>query len=101
MRAMAFLLHRIADPAGVSVAFVGVLKVWELVGLAAVAVMLLGLWLSWRRQSLLADIEEDVKNIKLTSEQAWRKSRWVTHAGPVVIVVGMLMLIVAMAGFAL
>ena len=60
--------------------------------------MLLGLWLNWRRQSLLADIEEAVKNNKLTEEQAWRRTRWVNRAGPLVVFVGLGLLLAALLG---
>ena len=74
--------------------------VWELTGIAALVMLLLGVWMSWRRHSALEGIEEDVKNIKLTPEQAWRRTRWVNHAPPVVITVGVILMIVAVAVFA-
>jgi hypothetical protein len=74
--------------------------IWEITGLCALALLLLGVWMSWRRQTVLADIEEDVKNIKLTSEQAWRKTKWVNFGPPVVITLGVLLMIAAMVMYA-
>ena len=68
---------------------------WEITGCCALAMLVLGAWMNWRRHSLLEGIEEDVKNIKLTPEQAWRRSSWVNHAPQVVITLGVLLMMVA------
>ncbi len=73
--------------------------VWEITGLCALVMLLLGVWMTWRRHSLLEGLEEDVKNIKLTPEQAWRRARWVNHAPPVVITLGVVLMMVALAVF--
>lgn len=73
---------------------------YESAGFAAVAFMLVGLWLNWRRHSLLADIEEAVKNNKLTEEQAWRRTRWLNRAGPLVVFIGVALLVAALWGIA-
>lgn len=71
---------------------------WEIVGLVAVAVMLLGLWLNWRRQWLIVEIEEDVKNGKITSEQGWRRNQLVNRFAPAVAFLGIGMLAIALVG---
>jgi hypothetical protein len=73
--------------------------VWEITGICALVILLLGVWMAWRRNSLLEGLEEDVKNIKLTPEQAWRRARWVNNAPPVVITLGVLLMMAAVAVF--
>lgn len=81
-------------------AFLSSRPIWEITGIGALVMLVLGVWMSWRRHSLLEGIEEDVKNIKLTPEQAWRRTQWVNHAPPVVITLGVVLMIVAVAVFA-
>ncbi len=82
------------------VALVWSRPVWEVTGACALGMLLLGVWMTWRRHARLEEIEEDVKNIKLTPEQGWRKVRFVNRAPPVVITLGVLLMIAALAGFA-
>lgn len=73
--------------------------IWELAGICALALLVLGVWMTWRRHSLLEGLEEDVKNVKLTSEQAWRRARWVNRAPPLVVTLGVLVMLGAVALF--
>lgn len=76
-------------------------ETWELIGLIALGITLLGVWLNWRRQSMLEDFEEHVKNGKLEPDQAWHRARLVNWLAPTVIFSGVALLLVAMAGLAL
>jgi hypothetical protein len=60
----------------------------EVVGLAGAAATLLGVWLNWRRQEHIEEIEEHVKNGKLTTEQAWRRMRLVNWRAQAVVFAG-------------
>lgn len=65
----------------------------EIVGVLAVAIMLVGVWLQWRRHDHVADVEDDIKNAKLTEEQGWRRARWIGRRANAVLVVGVLLLL--------
>lgn len=64
----------------------------EALGVVAVVVTLVGLWLNWRRPVHEAEIEEAVKDGKLTTEQAWRRNRWVRRRAKVVVTAGVLLM---------
>lgn len=67
----------------------------ELIGLAGALAMALGVWLNWRRQEHIEEIEEHVKNGKLTTEQAWRRMRFVNWRAQAVVFLGTALLAVA------
>jgi hypothetical protein len=70
----------------------------ELLGLVALATMLVGMWLNWQRHRHIEQIEEDVKNGKLTGEQAWRRSRFVHRRATVVVCLGMALVLAFVIG---
>ncbi len=80
-------------------AFFGSRPIWELTGICALALLVLGVWMTWRRHSVLEGLEEDVKNVKLTSDEAWRRARWVNRAPPLVVTLGVLVMLAAVALF--
>lgn len=71
---------------------------WEILGLVALATMLIGMWLNWRRQWDIAEIEEDVKNGKITTDQAWRRSRLVHLRATAVVIFGVVLVLVFVFG---
>lgn len=73
--------------------------IWEITGICALVILMLGVWMTWRRNSLLEGLEEDVKNIKLTPDQAWRRAWWVNSGPPVVITFGVFLMMAAIAVF--
>ncbi len=74
------------------------LVTWEIVGLVALGTMLVGMWLNWRRQWDIAEIEEDVKNGKTTTDQAWRRIRFVHRRATAVVVFGVALVLVFVFG---
>ena len=71
---------------------------WEIVGLVALVTLLIGMWLNWRRQSDIAEIEEDVKNGKITTDQAWRRTRFVQWRATAVVIFGVVLVAVFVLG---
>ncbi len=74
------------------------LLTWEIVGLAALGTLLIGVWLNWRRQWDVAEIEEDVKNGKITTDQAWRRTRLVHRRATAVVIFGIGLVLVFVVG---
>jgi hypothetical protein len=68
----------------------------ELVGFASAAVLVAGVWLNWRRQEHIEEIEEDVKNGTRTADQAWRRMRFVNWRAQGVVFLGLALLVVAL-----
>lgn len=73
-------------------------ETWEILGLVAVLATIVGLWLNWQRSWHIADLEEDVKNGKISEEQGWRRARWVHWRATTVLVLGVTLLIAASVG---
>lgn len=67
----------------------------EVIGLAGAGAMLVGVWLNWHRQDHIEEIEEHVKNGKLTTEQAWRRMRLVNWRAQAVVFIGTALLAIA------
>lgn len=74
---------------------------WEIFGLTAVVVTLIGVWLNWRRSWHIADIEEDLKNAKCDEHVAWRRMKVVNWRATAVLVIGVALLFLAAAGLGL
>ena len=66
---------------------------WEIVGLLAVLVTLVGIWLQWHRNEHISAVEEDLKNAKITEEQAWHRMRLVNWRATVVVAAGLVLLL--------
>ena len=57
--------------------------------LAAAAVTLLGVWLCWLAPHHRMSVEENAKDGRLTDDEARRKIRRISWAGPVVTFIGL------------
>lgn len=68
----------------------------ESLGVVAVAVTVTGLWFNWQRPAHEMEIEEAVKDGKLTTEQAWRRVRRVRRRAKVVVAAGVLLMAAAL-----
>lgn len=79
-------------------AFMFELTKWEVVGIAALGVTLVALWLNWRRTAAIAQLEEDVKNGKITPDAAWHRSRFVHRRARAALVLGVALMLVFVAG---
>ncbi len=72
---------------------------FELAGLAGLALIFVAGWIRWRITWLDADVEEAVKDGKLTQSQA-EKRAWVAQlATPVLMLIGLALLGMAVAGY--
>jgi uncharacterized iron-regulated membrane protein len=71
----------------------------EAFGLTAIVATLLGVWLQWKRQAHLAEIEESVKNGRLASDEARQRSRFVDWRAQVLVIVGMALLMAVALGW--
>ncbi len=67
----------------------------ELLAIAAIALVATGIWLRWRLDDYCSDAEEDVKDKKITAEQARRRIALIQWGVPVVTVLGLLLLMEA------
>ena len=68
----------------------------ELVGLVAISMMLAGGWIRWHLSWLRSDAEEDVKDSKITSEQAERRIRRLNFYSPALVFGGVALLAIVM-----
>lgn len=71
----------------------------EAFGLTAVITTLLGIWLQWKRQSHLSDIEESLKNGTIAAEEARQRARFVDWRAFVLVIAGMLLLMAVAIGW--
>lgn len=69
---------------------------WEWVGMLATAVTTAGVWYRWRSHWHLSDVEEDLKNDKISPDQAQRRSRWIEVRARTLIFGGLGLMVVAM-----
>jgi hypothetical protein len=58
-------------------AFIPSLGTWEICGLIAIGITLLGTWLWWHVQSHRSDVEEAAKDGEITGDQARGKMRMI------------------------
>ncbi len=79
----------------ISFAFIFARSAAELLGFSGAFAMLVGVWLNWRRQEHIEEIEEHVKNGKLSAEQAWRRMRFVNRRAQAVVFIGTGLLAIA------
>ncbi|MEI6861033.1 MAG: hypothetical protein WCL04_02150 [Verrucomicrobiota bacterium] len=64
----------------------------EQLALAAIALVAAGIWLRWRLDFYCSDAEEDVKDKKITAEQARRRIAFIKWGVPAVTILGLLLL---------
>lgn len=69
---------------------------WEGISASSAGVTLLGIWYAWQRQWHRADVEERLKDRKITEDQAHRQMRFIDVRAGLLIVGGMGLLILAM-----
>jgi hypothetical protein len=68
---------------------------WELMGLLSALLTLSGVWLQWRSQSHVSDIEEAIKNGKISAEAGRRRMRRVEWRATAMIFGGLGLLVFA------
>jgi hypothetical protein len=62
---------------------------WELAGVCSGLVTLTGVWLHWRSQWHLSDIEDAVKNGRISADEGQRRMRFVGRRAVVLIFGGL------------
>lgn len=71
----------------------------EAFGITAVIATIVGVWLQWKRQAHLAEIEESVKDGRLASEEARQRSRFIDWRAQVLVVAGMTLMMAVALGW--
>lgn len=72
---------------------------FELAGVAGLALIFVAGWIRWRISWLDSDVEEAVKDGKLTQGQAEMRAWMVQLATPVLMLIGLALLGMAVAGY--
>lgn len=67
----------------------------ELLALAAIFIVVSGIWLRWRLAAYCSDAEEDAKDKKITPEEARRRITLINWSVPVITVLGLVLLLEA------
>jgi len=73
---------------------------WEGLGATGAMIMLLGMWLAWQQQWHRSDVEERLKDRRITEEAARRQMRFIEIRAALLICVGFALVIVAIAHLA-
>ncbi len=66
---------------------------WELAGLFSAMVTLAGVWLRWRSQWHISEIEDEVKNGKISGDEAQRRMRFIERRAMTMIFGGLGLLV--------
>lgn len=77
------------------VALILSLNTWEILGLLAVLLTLLGTWLWWHLQTHRSDVEEAAKDGEITGEQAHGRIRMIEVRALFCICAGLVLMAVA------
>lgn len=76
-------------------------SLWEVVGLVAIVTTLLGTWFAWHRTQHRADVEDEIKDRKLSEEAASKRIRFIEFRGTFLIWFGLALVLLALVGLSL
>jgi hypothetical protein len=71
----------------------------EIVGLCGLVISLTSIWLQWDLQQRLSNIEDRLKDGRITGEQAMQKIRFWKYFAPALSLTGVILLGIAALGF--